>query len=131
MKITIEIDDADLADFLGRLGLPVNRPSDRGGDRPPGPIVRPFAEGLDDDEPAPPAPARGRDRERSDGPPGTGRELLGWIRRHGGEETQQRAMAICRGWGLPTKLLDLDGDQVEALFRELQKPARGRQKWGS
>lgn len=127
LTIHIDIDDAELAELLG---LP-RRPSP-----PPGPAVRPFAEGLDaDDEPADVnrADSDGRAARRPDGtgPPATGRELLGWISGHGGEDMQRRAVAIARSRGYGTMLVKLTADQVADIYHELGKPARGRQKWGS
>ncbi len=126
LTIHIDIDDAELAELLG---LP-RRPSP-----PPTPPVRPFAEGLDDDGDEPPDVNRDDRpaRPRTDGsqPPATGRELLGWISGHGGEDLQRRAVTIARSRGYGTMLVKLSPDQVADVYRELQKPARGRQKWGS
>lgn len=111
------------------LGLEV--PARRSGPVPP---VRPFAEGLDRDDDEPPdvnrADLDGRPARRSDGPPATGRELLGWISNHGGKETQDRAVAIARSRGYGTMLVKLSDDEAADVYHELQKPARGRQKWG-
>ncbi len=102
------------------------------------PTVRPFADGLDvDDEPADinraELDAGGRDSART-GPPADGRELLGWIKSHGGPETQKRAVAIARSRGYGTMLVKLTGEQVADVYHELAVkvgPGRRRQKWGS
>lgn len=115
-----------VAELLG-LELPTRRPT--------APAVRPFAEGLDPDEPTDVNRADLDDADRrparSGEPPADGRELLGWIKSHGGDATQKRAVAIARSRGYGTMLVKLTADQVADVFHELGKPARGQQRWGS
>ncbi|HKM56130.1 MAG TPA: hypothetical protein VJY33_22170 [Isosphaeraceae bacterium] len=60
---------------------------------------------------------------RGAGPPATGRELLGWARKHGRDK---EVFDLGKAWNLPGRCLDWSADDVADVYATLNIPANGR-----
>jgi hypothetical protein len=60
---------------------------------------------------------------RGAGPPATGRELLGWARKHGQDK---EVFDLGKAWNLPGRCLDWSADDVADVYATLNVPANGR-----
>jgi hypothetical protein len=60
---------------------------------------------------------------RGAGPPQSGRELLGWARKHGRDK---EVFNLGAAWGLPGRCLDWSADDVADVYATLNVPANER-----
>lgn len=59
---------------------------------------------------------------RGAGPPATGRELLGWARKHGRDK---EVFDLGKAWGFPGRVIDWSADDVADVYATLNIPANG------
>ena len=59
---------------------------------------------------------------RGAGPPQSGRELLGWARKHGRDK---EVFDLGKAWGFPGRVIDWSADDVADVYATLNIPANG------